>query len=137
MRLIDQLYDPKITLISITNAQFSKGPIEACYATRLLRPQMAIPTHYLASNEHIPYVSTLQDVEEFKRYVGKFSFGKVEVVVPTVGEPFTYKAGKGIAIATAENKDEGDNNSTIYMAATGAGTFAAGFVIAKLLNRRK
>jgi L-ascorbate metabolism protein UlaG (beta-lactamase superfamily) len=136
MRLIDNLYDPQIALISITDAQFSMGPMEAGYATRLIRPEIAIPTHYLASNEQFPNVSTLEEVEEFKKYVEKFSFDKVRVEVLTIGEPFSYTAkimSKGDNQPVAEVKSD----SPLYLAATGAGMFFAGIAVAKMWSRRK
>jgi L-ascorbate metabolism protein UlaG (beta-lactamase superfamily) len=142
MKLIDRLYDPQIALISITGAQFSMGPMEAAYATRLLRPEIAIPTHYLASAGQFPGVSTVKDVEEFEKYVQEFSFGKVKVVTLTLGEPFAYTA------ENASHEDSVNSNSdrptagtktdddSVYTAAMGAGTFLAGFTAAKMIRRK-
>lgn len=142
MRLIDTLYDPQIALISITDAQFSMGPMEAGYATRLIRPEIAIPTHYLSSSGQVPNVSTLEEVEEFKKYVEKFSFDKVRVEVLTIGEPFSYAAKD---VPEDDSQSRGDDqsiagvkgDSSMYLAATGAGMFFAGIAVAKVWSRRK
>jgi L-ascorbate metabolism protein UlaG (beta-lactamase superfamily) len=134
MRLIDKLYNPQIALISITDAQFSMGPMEAGYAARLLRPEIAIPTHYLASAEQFPNVSTLEDVEEFKKYVDEFTFGKVKVVMPKLGEPFTYTAGAKVQEASDPAIQTYENNDTVYLATLGAGTFFAGLALGKRLK---
>jgi hypothetical protein len=115
------------------------GPREAGYATRLLRPEIAIPTHYLASAGQFANVSTLEDVEDFKRYVNEFSFGKVKVVVPTLGEPFSYTAKQvtqsyEIVPSSAE---ESGQDQTIYLAGTGVMAFAAGVAASKMFGRKK
>ena len=138
MTLIDRLYDPQIALISMSDAQFSMGPREAGYTTRLLRPEIAIPTHYLASAGEFAGVSTLEDVEDFKKYVEEFSFGKVKVVVPTLGEPFSYTA-KQVAQSyeIVPSSIESEQDQTIYLAGTGVMAFAAGVAATKIFNRRK
>lgn len=132
MRLIDKLYDPEIALISIAGGPFSMGPMEAGYATRLLRPDIAIPTHYLAPGVEFFDESTLEDVDEFKKYVEKFSLGKVSVEVLTVGEPFSYTGIKKLSSEIVDVKTD----NTLYLALTGAGTFLAGFATSKLLRRK-
>lgn len=135
MRLIDKLYDPEIALVSIADGPFSMGPMEAGYATRLLRPEIAIPTHYLAPGVEFMNESTLEDVEEFKKYVNEFSFGKVRVVVPTLGEPFTYTSN--VKQETKPTIQTNEDNDTVYLATMGAGTFIAGIIAGKYLSRRK
>jgi len=139
MTLIRRLYEPQIALVSITDAQFSMGPREAGYATRLLRPEIAIPTHYLAAEGQFAGVSTLQDIEDFKKYVNEFSFGKVRVVVLTLGEPFSYTAKQVTqsheTVQSSTKTNEQDQ--TVYLAGTGIMVFAAGIAAGKLLNRKK
>ena len=140
MTLIRRLYEPQIALISITDAQFSMGPREAGYATRLLRPEIAIPTHYLASEGEFPGVSTLKDVKDFQKYVDQFSFGKVKVVVLTLGEPFSYTAkqatlGHETIIQSSGKTSEQDQ--TMYLAGTGIMAFAAGVAASKIFSRKK
>ena len=138
MKLIDQLYDPQIALISMSNAQFSMGPREAGYATRLLRPEIAIPTHYLASPGQFANVSTLEDVEDFKKYANEFSFGKVKVVVPTLGEPFSYESKQAMTDNVKPSSTEtSEQDQTIYLAGTGVMAFAAGVAASKMLGRKK
>jgi L-ascorbate metabolism protein UlaG (beta-lactamase superfamily) len=138
MKLIDQLYDPQIALISMSNAQYSMGPREAGYATRLLRPEIAIPTHYLASPSQFANVSTLEDVEDFKKYVNEFSFGKVKVVVLTLGEPFSYTAKQVTDINVKPSTTEtSEQDQTIYLAGTGVMAFAAGIAASKIFTRKK
>jgi L-ascorbate metabolism protein UlaG (beta-lactamase superfamily) len=138
MTLIRRLYEPQIALISITDAQFSMGPREAGYATRLLRPEIAIPTHYLASEGQFAGVSTLKDVEDFKKYVDEFSFGKVKVVVLTLGEPFTYTA---MVTQSHEIVQSGvktsEQDQTMYLAGTGIMAFIAGIAASKIFSRKK
>jgi len=139
MTLIGRLYDPQIALISITDAQFSMGPREAGYATRLLRPEIAIPTHYLASEGEFAGVSTLKDVEDFQKYVDEFSFGKVKVVVLTLGEPFSY-AAKQVTQSheiVQSSVKTGEQDQTIYLAGTGIMAFAAGVATSKIFSRKK
>jgi len=115
------------------------GPREAGYATRLLRPEIAIPTHYLAAEGQFAGVSTLQDIEDFKKYVNEFSFGKVRVVVLTLGEPFSYTAKQVTqsheTVQSSTKTNEQDQ--TVYLAGTGIMVFAAGIAAGKLLNRKK
>ena len=139
MTLIDRLYDPQIALISMSDAQYSMGPREAGYATRLLRPEIAIPTHYLASAGQFANVSTLEDVEDFKKYVNEFSFGKVKVVVPTLGEPFSYTA-KQVTQSyeiVPSSIEESEQDQTIYLAGTGVMAFVAGVAASKIFGRKK
>lgn len=139
MTLIGKLYDPQIALISITDSQFSMGTREAGYATRLLRPEIAIPTHYLASEGQFAGVSTLKDVEEFRKYVDEFSFGKVKVAVLTLGEPFSY-AAKEVTQShqtTESSVKTNDEEQTVYLAGTGIMAFAAGVAASKIFGRRK
>ena len=139
MTLIRRLYEPQIALISITDAQFSMDPREAGYATRLLRPEIAIPTHYLASEGTFAGVSTLKDVEDFQKYVDEFSFGKVRVVVLTLGEPFSYTAKQ--VTQSHEMVQSGfktnEQDQTIYLAGTGITAFAAGVAASKIFIRKK
>lgn len=137
MTLIRQLYKPQIALISITDSQFSMGPREASYAARLLRPEIAIPTHYLAAEGQFPGVSTVKDVEEFKKYVDEFAFGKVKVVVLNLGEPFSYTAkevtkNEIVRTDATEGKDQ-----SIYLAGTGIMAFAAGVAVSRMFGRKK
>lgn len=143
MTLIRRLYEPQIALISITDSQFSMDAREAGYATRLLRPEIAIPTHYLASPGQFPGVSTVEDIEDFKRYVQEFSFSKVKVVVLTLGEPFSYAVKsasmtgtEGITQSSKSEQNDQDEQA-IYLAGTGVMAFIAGVVASKLMSRRK
>jgi len=138
MTLIHRLYDPQIALISITDAQFSMGPREAGYATRLLRPEIAIPTHYLASAGEFSGVSTVKDIEDCKKYVDEFSFGKVKVVVRNLGEPFSYTAKQVTqSHETVPGAKASEQDQTIYLAGTGVMAFAAGIAATRIFNRRK
>ena len=145
MTLIRRLYEPQIALISISDAQFSMGPREAGYATRLLRPEIAIPTHYLASAGEFPGVSTLKEVEDFKKYTDEFSFGKVKTVVLTLGEPFSYTPKQVTqsheivksSIKTNEANEQNGQNQTVYLAGTGIMTFIAGVAASRIFNRKK
>lgn len=143
MTLIRRLYEPQIALISITDSQFSMDAREAGYATRLLRPEIAIPTHYLASPGQFPGVSTVEDIEDFKRYVQEFSFSKVKVVVLTLGEPFSYAVKsasmtgtEGITQSSKSEQNDQDEQA-IYLAGTGVMAFIAGVAASKLMSRRK
>ncbi len=138
MNLIRKLYEPQIALISMSDAQFSMGPREAAYATRLLRPEIAIPTHYLAS-ETFPGVSTVEDLDDFEQYVKEFSFGKVDVVVLTLGEPFTYTAKEKTSVKTSASESTvtaGSGDQTVYLAGTGAIVFVAGVAAGMFLGRK-
>jgi len=139
MTLIRRLYEPQIALISITDAQFSMGPREAGYAARLLRPEIAIPTHYLAAEGQFPNVSTLKDVEDFQKYVNEFTFGKVKVVVLDYGEPFPYLAKEVMqSHETAQNGIKtNEQEQTMYLAGTGIATFIAGVAASKIFSRKK
>lgn len=141
MTLIRRLYEPQIALISITGGQFSMDPREGGYATRLLRPEIAIPTHYLASEGEFPGVSTLKDVEDFKKYVDEFSFGKVKVVVLTLGEPFSYTAKQVTQTQTQSiipsSIKTGEQDQTMYLAGTGIVAFMAGMAANKIFSRKK
>lgn len=138
MTLIRRLYEPQIALISITDAQFSMSPREAGYAARLLRPEIAIPTHYLASEGQFPNVSTLKDVEDFKKYVDEFAFGKVKVVVLDLGEPFSYSAKEVMQSHETVKSDTkaSEQEQTIYLAGTGIATFIAGIAAGRIFNRK-
>jgi L-ascorbate metabolism protein UlaG (beta-lactamase superfamily) len=133
MSLIDKLYDPQIALIPITDAQFSMGPREAGYAARLLRPEIAIPTHYLAEEGQFPGVSTVKDVEEFKRSVDEFTYGKVRTVVLNYGEPFSYAEDTADTEIVSTGTQQ---NQTLYLAGTGMMAFAAGIAASRIFGRK-
>lgn len=139
MRLIHQLYKPQIALIPISDSQFSIGVREGAYAAKLLRPEVAIPTHYLSSPGQFPRVTTLDDVDGFKEYVEEFTHGRVKVAVPTVGEVFTYPAGSAMhadeSIVQSSAKI-GEQDQTVYLAGTGTAAFVAGVTVGKWFRRK-
>ncbi|PUA32669.1 MAG: metal-dependent hydrolase [Candidatus Terraquivivens tikiterensis] len=80
MRLIGQLYKPRVALLPI-GGFYTMGPLEAAVATALIKPKVVIPHHYGT------FDAIKQDPEEFAKLVRRKAKG-VKVVVLKPGESY-------------------------------------------------
>ncbi|MHA1594972.1 MAG: metal-dependent hydrolase [Candidatus Baldrarchaeia archaeon] len=81
MKLIGDLYRPDVALLPISG-YYTMGPLEAAYATQLIKPKIAIPMHY----NTFPVIK--QDPNVFAENVKKLC-PEVEVKILNPGETIT------------------------------------------------
>ncbi|MEM2909685.1 MAG: metal-dependent hydrolase [Nitrososphaerota archaeon] len=82
MRLIGQLYKPRVALLPI-GGFYTMGPLEAAMAVALIKPKVVIPHHYGA------FDIIKQDPEEFAKLVRRKTKG-VKVVTLKPGESYEF-----------------------------------------------
>lgn len=78
MKLIGELYSPKIAFLPIGN-HYVMGPKEAAKACDLIKPQIVIPMHYGT----FPILTG--DIKSFERELKKYDLS-ISLVIPTPGE---------------------------------------------------
>lgn len=80
MKLIDQIYKPRVALLPI-GGFYTMGPLEAAVATALIKPRAVIPHHYGT------FDAIAQDPKEFAKPVRRKAKG-VKVVILNPGESY-------------------------------------------------